>query len=250
MKLDLSRPRQELAAQIVASTSGHPYYAFHSPRYATLLSLIARHLDRREGRILDIGPTEFTDVLREQFALPVDSLGFQPDGATGRGRHFRFDLNDTQWREKWRTDLPAYDLVVLAEVIEHVHTAPSLVLSFLRTLVRPGGILIVQTPNAVRFGARIKLLLGRQPYQLISEDVTSPAHFREYTDGEIRAYASGAGFDVVETIFCSYFDIRFARHDPSEARPHSVLKLVNSVYRHLPPRWRTGMTSVLARTGD
>ena len=246
MSIDLTRRRSVVARDIAART-GHPYYAFHSPRYATLLRLIDRHVGPPPHRILDVGATEFTDLVHQQFGGPVDSLGFEPEEDLPRGRHFHFDLNDAQWPERWRRDLPLYDVVVLAEVIEHLHTSPALVLGFLRTLVRPGGVLVVQTPNAVRLGVRVKLLLGRNPYQLIKEDVTEPGHFREYTRRELTRYAVDAGFDVVDLVLCSYFDIRFAHHDSAERRPALVRRAVNLAYRSLPPSLRTGMTAVLRR---
>ena len=72
-----------------------------------------------------------------------------------------------------------YDVVVMAEVIEHLYTAPSVVLPYLRTLVRPDGVLIIQTPNAAAVFRRLKLLMGSNPFTLINEDTTDPWDFRE-----------------------------------------------------------------------
>jgi SAM-dependent methyltransferase len=235
----------EKSAAIVAAFPGDSYIAYMAPRYAFLLDLVERRLQRREGRILDIGPTNLTGMLYEQSRLPVDSLGFEPDSTLPRGRHYHFDLNDAQWPDRWRTDLPMYDLVVMAEVIEHVHTSPRLVLSFLRTLMRPGAVLILQTPNAARLGARIKLLRGRHPYQLISENVSQPGHHREYTAQELHAYATGVGFDVDACFFKSYFDLRYSDHDLRVHRSARMGALLNTVYGHMPPRLRMGITMVL-----
>ena len=52
---------------------------------------------------------------------------------------------------------------------------------------------MVSTPNALWLKHRIKLLMGRHPYELIREDKGNPGHFREYTAGELgdiaRAFA-------------------------------------------------------------
>ncbi|MDP9149663.1 MAG: hypothetical protein M3O36_06955 [Myxococcota bacterium] len=45
---------------------------------------------------------------------------------------------------------------MFAEVLEHLHTAPELVLAFLRRLLLPQGLLILQTPNAASLSKRIK----------------------------------------------------------------------------------------------
>ena len=42
-----------------------------------------------------------------------------------------------------------YDAIVFAEVLEHLHTSPTLVLQVLTSLLKPGRLLVVQTPNAV-----------------------------------------------------------------------------------------------------
>src|SRR5205823_6516869 len=109
----------------------------------------------------------------------------------------QFDLNDAQSEDTWRRDIPRYDVVVMAEVIEHLYTAPELVLGFLKTLVADNGLVIIQTPNAAALSKRLKLLFGRNPYELIRVDTTNPGHFREYTSRELIRIAEGAGFEVV-----------------------------------------------------
>ena len=67
---------------------------------------------------------------------------------------------------KVAADLSGYELIIMAEVIEHLYTSPSLVPGLLQSLLRPGGLLIVQTPNALAIGRRFKMLLGRHPFEL------------------------------------------------------------------------------------
>jgi len=228
------------AARLRRYDPGSSYLAFHAPRYAYLLEVIERHSPKPE-RVLDMGPSLLTEILHARLGAPVDSLGFQPDADTATGRHFRFDLNQSQDRSTWRRDLPGYDLVVMGEVIEHLYTSPALVLQFVRSLVGRRGILVIQTPNAAAFSVRIKLLLGRNPYHLINEDASNPMHFREYTERELSDYAKGAKFEVLESRMSSYFDQRYAPH----AKPHWLGSAQNWAYDFMPRRLRTGMTMVL-----
>jgi len=49
-------------------------------------------------RILDIGPSHLTELVREQFGVRADTLGFGSDLQDERGRHFGVDLNAAQDR--------------------------------------------------------------------------------------------------------------------------------------------------------
>jgi uncharacterized protein len=239
-------PRFE-AARLRGRDEG--YTAYHAPRYSVLLSLLERYGVGPGTPVLDIGPSRLTSWIREHFAAPVDSLGFGEDGAGPAGRHFAFDLNRAQRVEEWRRDLPRYRVVVMAEVLEHLYTAPQLVLGFVRTLIEDEGLLILQTPNAASLPKRVKLLLGRNPYEKIRLDATNPGHYREYTVRELRALASEVGFTVEESLTDFYFDARFAHRESGEAaaRRTFVGGLKNLLYRSFPASWREGQTQVWRR---
>ncbi|MEP6494706.1 MAG: methyltransferase domain-containing protein [bacterium] len=221
------------------------YTAYHAPRYAFILQLLAQLGVNESSRILDIGSSRLTALLAERFGTSVDSLGFESDHPSNTGEHFEFDLNRAQDESGWRRDLPQYDVVVMAEVIEHLHTAPQLVLAFVRTLLRDGGLLLLQTPNAASLQKRIKMAIGRNPYEMIRVDTTNPGHFREYTIRELRRFAEGAGFRVERQRTAFYFDARFARHGATGDNPQPVVgTLKNSIYPLLPAGLREGVTMV------
>ena len=193
------------------------HVAYHAPRWAFLLGLVERYLPDSNHRVLDIGRSEFTELMRAVFRIKVDSLGLGPDHSSGDGDHYHFDLNSSQNSSQRRKDLPTYDIIVMGEVIEHLHTSPKLVLSFLKSLLNPGGILILTTANAAALGKRLGLLIGRNPYDLIAENDQDPDHFREYTMDELERYAAASGFAVEEKTFSHYQDYRF-RVDRPKAR--------------------------------
>ncbi|MGH7529243.1 MAG: class I SAM-dependent methyltransferase [Gemmatimonadales bacterium] len=225
------------------------YLAFHARRYAFALETLAPYVAGPATRLLDIGPSKLTGMLHQAFRAPVDTLGFPPDSTSPIGRHYRFDLNDTEPRDRWRRDLPAYDIVVMAEVLEHLHVSPTHVLAFLQTLLRPRGILLIQTPNAVALHKRLEMLIGRHPYELLRDNSADPGHFREYTASELRDYARAAGFAVERCVYASYFDYRFGRHRAEDTgRPIGYLRLMNFLYAVVPPRFKPGLSLVLRLT--
>jgi SAM-dependent methyltransferase len=225
---------------------GNPYVGFHSHRFNSALAASSA-LSPKPSRVLDIGVSDLTTLLREQLAVPVDTLGFLPDADNDTGgRNYYFDLNDSIDQTKWRRDLPPYDLIVFCEVVEHLYTSPSHVLPFLRSLLAPGGTLVLQTPNAAALGKRVRLLLGRNPYDHIHPDRTAPRHFREYTQGELVDYVVDAGFEVVKTHMTAYFDFRFPSDAELNEKPPAFGHVKNVVYRVLPGSLRAGIM-VLAR---
>jgi trans-aconitate methyltransferase len=225
------------------------YERFHAPRHAYLISVLDRIGIRAGTRVLDIGSSRLTEMIRDRFGVRVDTLGFQEDSRGDAGNHFHFDLNDSQHEERWRRDLGPYDVVVFAEVIEHLYTAPELVLAFVRTLVAPGGALVIQTPNAASAAHRIKLLIGRNPYERIRLDSTNPGHFREYTIPELRAIVQDAGFRVESVDARFYFDARYAHHGAQPRYQPVIGRLKNTVFAMLPKSLRLGTTMVARRAG-
>ena len=232
------------------------YRAFHAPRYRYLLAVVERHLPPGDGRVLDVGLSPFTDILRLRLRRPIDTLGLETMSTTSTtadteaGRHFQFDLNALGDPRAPRPTLPRYGLIVLAEVMEHLHTSPLLPLTFFREHLVDGGILIVQTPNAASLGKRVKLLAGVNPYEMIREDRGNPGHFREYTARELSRLAARAGFAVVALDRRFYFDARHADHaEDGGAGTHRpwLGALKNVVYSVLPPFLREGMTLVLRK---
>jgi hypothetical protein len=190
------------------------YIRTHSRRFAFLLNLLAELLGRLNvgvkapAKYLDVGPHFMTRLVDHFFheRVQIDTLGWENARLydTRRvGRHFEFDLNDAYDSDRW-PQVVEHDLVLMAEVLEHLYTAPEQVLGFLRRYVRPGGFLVIGTPNAVSIQHRLTMLLGRHPYERIRLDRTNPGHFREYTHGELAEVARSAGFSVDHVSYQDY----------------------------------------------
>jgi 2-polyprenyl-3-methyl-5-hydroxy-6-metoxy-1,4-benzoquinol methylase len=82
----------------------------------------------------------------------------------------------------------AFATVLAAEVIEHVFDTQAVVAELARVL-RPGGWLVLTTPNLVALSGRAKIALGRSPHNV--EFDASPG-----TSGHIRYFT----FDTLETV--------------------------------------------------
>jgi SAM-dependent methyltransferase len=211
----------------------------HERRYDVLLGKV-RELAPPSSRILDVGPAYEAERLRAIPGATVDTLGLGDDRFPPREgeRHVSFDLKDAERPELWPT-LETYDVVVFAEVLEHLPVAPLHVLRFLAQAVRESGWLVVQTPNAARLINRLRLLGGRNPFEPLREDSSSPGHIREYTLDEVLRLAEAAGLERGGWLTANYFDTGTRRN-------HAFRRLGPLVPRSL----RAGITVWLRRPGS
>jgi trans-aconitate methyltransferase len=196
-------------------------------------------LSGRNMRLLDVGPSFQTELFRRLYPeAVVTTLGLEPSAVSvaRRGeKHITFDLNDAFHREKWPQVEP-HPLVVMAEVIEHLYTAPATVLRCAATWLEPSGLFVLQTPNAASLFKRLRLLAGRNPYHPIRETRTNPGHFREYTLDELRLAVNAAGLEVV----------RWSRHNYLDS-PTLKGRFYKATRNVLPGSVRQGITMVLRR---
>jgi SAM-dependent methyltransferase len=208
------------------------YLRTHRRRYAVLLELVD---ELRPQRILVVGPSFESELLRERFpATMVNTLGWLDHRFPLRDgeRHWEVDLNDPADPE-----VDEHDVVVCGEVIEHLHVALVPVLRFLASALRPGGHLILQTPNATALPKRLRMLLGRNPYEPIRDEPGNPGHFHEYTLGELLEAIDRAGLEVTRSLTANYFD--------HGSRKNRVYRAVGSL---LPGTLREGITVVARRS--
>lgn len=223
----MPQPPPSLAARYTAPEE-QIYLRTHAQRYERLLELV-RPL--APARILVVGPSYETVLLRDAFpGATVNTLGWHDSRFPLREHetHTQFDLNDADYPQ-----LEPHDVVVCSEVIEHLHVATVPVLRFLASGLESGGHLILQTPNATALAKRIRMALGRNPYEPIREESGNPGHFHEHTVGELVEAVGAAGLHVTRVLTENYFD-----HGSRKNRAYRTLG------RALPQGLREGITVV------
>jgi SAM-dependent methyltransferase len=103
-----------------------------------------------------------------------------------------------------RDALPAMsgftDVVIFTDVIEHLHHSPKPALYEMMRILRPGGVVLASTPNALRLTVRMKVLMGASNWPRIWDYFDQPAshfgHHHEYTIEEFRGVFERTGFIV------------------------------------------------------
>jgi SAM-dependent methyltransferase len=209
---------------------------------------------RAGGRILDLGPglTPFGPLLRAlggRVTL-VDDFG-------GGGCVDRRDPGPTQavlervrgalgleivTQDLLASPLPAdegsVDAVTSFHCFEHFHHSPRGLMSEVARVLKPGGLFVVGTPNAVNLRKRLSVLLGRTNLGRLEEWYFegSPfrGHVREPVVGDLVRLCAWNGLRVVRIAGANFL----GHHSGSFARVPAPLRPIASlVMRRVLPLW-------------
>ncbi len=124
-----------------------------------------------------------------------------------------------------------FDAVCCLEVIEHVEN-PWNLMREISAVLRPGGRVILSTPNITSFLSRLDFLRIGQFHQFRKEDL-SYGHISPITAYEVGVVASGVGLRLLETKPGGYLPI----FDFSSLRPKPLAK---NIFRGLAYLFATG----------
>lgn len=184
------------------------YYASHRNRYVFTSELL-RSLSPPE-RFLEVGSSGLflkimkwlnpaTDCFGTQYAdvpgYKEELIPFDPE-ETGR-----FFLGNPE-RHQYDVADSLFDMILCAEVIEHMTVDPMALLAELNRITQIGGTLILTTPNITSIRSLFFALNGRMPYNffLFNRDGTPDRHNIEYSPDMIEAMVVAAGYRV-EALF-------------------------------------------------
>jgi len=167
------------------------------PPLRSPIDLGFRYLPRRAGRVLDIGCGGGEWLLAARSA-GWEACGADPDPvAVAKGRQEGLDIR-IGGSEAWLDEPGRFDAATLNHVIEHLHD-PAAALSDVLQLLKPGGLLFIDTPNVdalghLRYGAEWR---GLEP----------PRHLMLFNRASLADLLRSSGFS----------DIRYRRRPPPDA---------------------------------
>lgn len=159
---------------------------------------VLRRLVRQGERAIDLGAGSGL------LATRMSELGWQAMGADQNAAGFkaalpfeRVDLNDRSFSKQLGEG--SFGMVTAVEVIEHVE-APINLLRNAGRLLKPGGHVVITTPNVDSLPARIKFALTEKIRMM--DDVSEPTHISPvFWDLFRRQYLPASGLEIEEHRF-------------------------------------------------
>lgn len=204
------------ALEAVKPSRGDPvlaYFEYHHRRYQFTLQKVAAVAAGRSLRILDVGcyPTFMSDALRE--------LGHTVFGASSE--HESVAKPDVEIlnieSEPFPWDDGLFDLVIFAEVVEHLIQSPVPPLREMWRTTAAGGHLFISTPNIASARHRLHLLAGRTimfPLDDYFRDgggggTPYGRHNREYTLKELAELTRRTGWETIDAGYVMAYPLAF-----------------------------------------
>ncbi|MBX3129907.1 MAG: methyltransferase domain-containing protein [Polyangiaceae bacterium] len=152
---------------------------------------LARERARRGERLLDVGAGD------GRIGARLAALGYQVtalDGseralALARERGLVTVLADAS--RPLPFEAASFDVVYAGELIEHLFDTSAFLLE-LRRVLRPGGLMLLTTPNLAHLPDRLRFLVGKAPTQVQPLHPFLRLHIRPFGPDTLRAALAGA----------------------------------------------------------
>jgi SAM-dependent methyltransferase len=204
------------------------YLNYHAARFLDTLTLLGPGSGQR---LLDVG------AFPGHLTVAAHYLGYQVDGLTGRAesgpslqmaadRLGRFDiplvLADVE-SEPFPYPDTTFDVVLATEIIEHLHFNPYRLLRESFRVLKPGGRILITTPNISSLQNIMRLIRGRNIHPHIYgrfyetfSSILSGRHLREFTSYDLAYLLEGQNkemyrFEEVQVHYSKCLDPIFSQ---------------------------------------
>lgn len=211
-----------LVRRALSGSSDHPrgLELGANPYFTTML---LSHFTDAEWTLANYFGPDFADGVNVQRVFHEKSVANKEIVSTEIAfRHFNIE------QDVFPFESQSFDAVLFCEIIEHLLNDPCAVLREIKRVLRPGGALILTTPNIDRLENVARLIVGANIYDPYSGHGPYGRHNREYNKHELFLLLNYLGFsideiftaDVHENIVQNFMDlnkfgglIEFRKHD-------------------------------------
>ena len=226
-KVEIDRDEVDGEALKSALPELDEYRQAHARRFLKSLNLIKKWAPPdRPLRVLELGSAPYYFTLLLHRALPCQIAGVNVEAGVWPGEA-RGVTGPRTVRLRWGAeaestlDLEIYvfniekdifpfadasfDLVLCMETIEHLTYSPTHMLTETHRVLRPGGRLVLSTPNSINMKQTVALVCNRSMEFPYSGYGVYGRHQREWTVQELRALLEACHYHVLESEVANVF---------------------------------------------
>jgi SAM-dependent methyltransferase len=201
---------------------GEDYFSFHQHRFEHLFKLLAQQKENKKN-LLEVGYGFLHSLIAAHYLGYQNLFGIDinidENVLNEVIKKFNFTLKQCDLaKDKIPFATSFFNFVLLTETLEHFNFHPRRAIDELYRVLKPGGLLIITTPNLFRLNNRIKFCLRKSIYDDIKKEEI--IHYREYSSSEIKYLLREAGFKDIKI---SYADFRYPDRNKFN-------KLVNEIF--------------------
>lgn len=178
----------------------------HKNRYKKDLDIISKYFNG--GKILDIGanPFHLTFCLK-QLGYEIMGVDINPEPFLSFINKYNLVIKKVNIEAE---ELPfktnTFDFIIFNEVFEHLRINPIFTLKEINRVLKPGGILLLTTPNLYAIHKILMFNLGRSFNDAYDEFnklniYGYMGHIREYSVNEVRKFLEKTGFRIENIIY-------------------------------------------------
>ena len=159
----------------------NPYFTTMLLKFFTKLDLRLANFFGKDLKGIEIQTVEYTS--------PIDKKPYHFDFEY---QHFNIENDAFPYADN------TFDIVIFAEIIEHLLNDPCKVLREIKRVLKTNGTLILTTPNVARLENVARLVSGTNMYDPYSGYGAYGRHNREYNVHELVTLLKYEGFDIEE----------------------------------------------------
>jgi methionine biosynthesis protein MetW len=146
-------------------------------------------------RVLDVGCGTGSVTVAANRGKNNTVTAIEPDmSRAAAAAHRGLDVYNGVLNEVFIAEKGQFDVVMLADVLEHV-ASPDALMRIVMRAVRSGGFILISVPNVAHWSVRLNLLRGHFDYEPVG--IMDATHLRWFTERSLRALLDSIGLRIV-----------------------------------------------------